>query len=193
MSDRFIKACNEKSESRGGMNLPEFRRELGKMYPKEKSKISKMKRKELEGWCQRKPKIKKEIKESKENYFLPDVPISEKHKKYCRCVSHVATKNTDKCYTSGEWKLPRKRRGKKEPDKPCVNPYPVCRSRIGSTGTRDCLKYMDLDKMPEDELKAQAKMKGLTVVGLKRKVEAERKKKHNRGRSRSRSRSRKKK
>lgn len=191
MNEKFIRACDGKSASRGGLNLPVFRRETIKRYPKQK--LLGMRRKELEQWCKRKHDINREIKEEEEMYFLSGSKISDKHKKYCRCVAHVAATNTDECYESGEWKKPfRKGRRSRSRSRGCVNPYPVCRSRIGATGKRDCLKYMDLDSIPTKEIEALAKMKGVSVSELKRKVEKERKQKSppRRGRSRTRTRSR---
>lgn len=47
MDTRFLNACNGKSQSNGGLNLPEFRQELSFRYPEHQKQIKRMTRSQL--------------------------------------------------------------------------------------------------------------------------------------------------
>ena len=85
--------------------------------------------------------LDKIIKERRD-YFKNDTDISEKQRKYCRCVAHVKSKQSDECIESSF---------DKSVDK-CYNPYAVCTSRVGRDDTH-CDKYYDYDKLPLNEIK----------------------------------------
>lgn len=64
------------------------------------------------------------------DWFLPDAPLSEADRKYCRCTVEVAG---------------RQPRG--------VNPYAVCHASVkGESGYSDCTRYFDFTKMPDQAL-----------------------------------------
>ena len=77
----------------------------------------------------------------RKDYFKTDTNISEKQKKYCRCVSHVKCKQSDKCI-----KLKFDRNIEK-----CYNPYTTCTSRVGRD-EKYCDKYYDYNKIPLNEI-----------------------------------------
>ena len=67
--------------------------------------------------------------------------MSEDKQKFCRCVLHVATKNTANCLRTRKW-------GKK-----CYNPYSICADSVNTTtGGKSC-EY-DFRKIPITEIKA---------------------------------------
>lgn len=49
--EAFNQACNGKTESNGGLNLPQFKRDAIHLYPDHKNAINSMSRKELEAFC----------------------------------------------------------------------------------------------------------------------------------------------
>jgi ankyrin repeat protein len=50
-TESFKNACNGKSASAGGLNLPEFKRDAIQLYPAHKDEINVMSRKQLEDFC----------------------------------------------------------------------------------------------------------------------------------------------
>lgn len=78
--------------------------------------------------------------------------MAEKHEKWCRCVAHVATQ------------------------KSVDNPYAICSKSIGKHGTNECLQYYNLDAMPQNEVRALAKLKKMTVSEMRKKAEYARQK-----------------
>jgi len=172
MNSKLAYACVGKSKSQGGLNLPEFREALSKKYPQEANKIRSIKtRKSLQRYCRyESPKIKKDVRITKEKYFtkraISERKISNKQQKYCRCIAHVAGKNKEWCYEHNAWK---KGSGK------CYNPYAVCSSRVGRD-SKYCARYYDLDNMPVKEVKALANMKGMSVSKYKTFVKKEQEK-----------------
>ncbi len=163
MNEKFLRACNGKSKSQGGLNLGDLKIETKKrVHSNEKSKIDKMKRKELELFCKTRFERSNVLSTGA---FSRNVP-SEKHAKYCRCVVKVAQKNTEKCQRSRAWRKPSRSKG-------CVNPYAVCRKSVGSTGHRECLKYANPELMSAEDIKALAMMKGVSVRQLRSKIKQE--------------------
>ena len=167
-------ACEGKSASQGGMNLPELRRALRKNYPQHSNKFQTMTRREITNFCKKNTRIKKDVRSSQAKYFLENIPLTERQKKYCRCVAKVASKNNEWCYTHNMWKKPPSRRSRSSRRGACYNPYAVCTKSVGSENRpRACLKYMDLERMPKEEVRALAKLKGVSASTLKRKVAKE--------------------
>ena len=90
------------------------------------------------------------LQKEKALYFKPQYRnmITQKHQKYCRCLLHVKAKN------------------------PYVNPYAVCRSRIGPTGSSKCLEYMDrsnIKRLNKGDAMAYKKFKAAYYVRSKNK------------------------
>ncbi len=91
--------------------------------------------------------------ERKRAYFKRISMLVDVEERYCRCVLHVAAKNTRKCNRDlGE--LGGSRR--------CYNPYSVCRSRIPA-GVVYCGAHYEWESIPTDELIAFADLKKLSV------------------------------
>lgn len=107
---------------------------------------------------QPRPKEQK-IEEDRKNpmYFKTGTDLREDEKKWCRCVLHVASQQTDQCLenpTANAFKIFNGRQ--------CYNPYSVCASRIKTTSRR-CGDQYDFTKIPDNELRAYAIMKHLTI------------------------------
>jgi ankyrin repeat protein len=56
-TESFNNACNGKSASADGLNLPEFKREASQLYPEHKSEINAMSRKQLEDFCKQQQRV----------------------------------------------------------------------------------------------------------------------------------------
>lgn len=94
-------------------------------------------------------------KESKD-YFKSNHSLKEQEQKYCRCVLHVAAKQTGECLKrAGKIKG-----GEKINGKTCSNPYAIC-AKTTRTSSRSCGKSYDFNKIPDNELRAYAAMKGI--------------------------------
>jgi hypothetical protein len=50
-TDAFNNACNGKSASNGGLNLPQFRKDAIQLYPEHENEINLMSRNQLEEFC----------------------------------------------------------------------------------------------------------------------------------------------
>lgn len=166
MDLKLLNACRGKSESAGGLNLPEMKHQLIQLFPEQRGEISKRTRKSLYRYC--KMHFAEEMEEAEEKYFVRGTPLNERQQDYCRCLAHVAAKNPKKCYTSGLWKKRRKGSG-------CYNPYGVCTKSTRRKGRFHCARYYDFENMPEDEVEALAAMKGVSVAEFKRIAKKERK------------------
>jgi CRISPR/Cas system CSM-associated protein Csm4 (group 5 of RAMP superfamily) len=143
MDESLAKACKGYSNSRGGLNLSEFREALSKKYPRDKKKISNMSRKELNEWCKSSKKIQKEVKKVDDKYFKTGSPLTEKQKKWCRCIAHTAKQS------------------------PKYNPYALCGKTVGKEGNFKCVPYYDFENIPAEEVEALAKLKGKSAKSLK--------------------------
>lgn len=77
------------------------------------------------------------------SYFRPssERSMSDKQKRYCRCVVRVAA------------------------SKSAVNPYAVCTKSVGRDSL-ECLAHYNLSAMPVQEVQALARLKKTTVPGL---------------------------
>ncbi len=93
--------------------------------------------------------------EKKSKYFSASAEksLSESHKKYCRCIAHIAAKQSASCNASSSSSTQR--------GKGCVNPYAVCTKVVGRSGpgSGECLQYYDLGAIPKDEVEALAVLK----------------------------------
>lgn len=156
--DKFTLACKGKSASQGGMNIGDLKKELIKKYPKDRNKISIMKRDEITDYCSNISIVKKKIEEYEDSYFLPNSGLSKEQKKYCRCISHISTKNRDWCYKHKAWKTQ---------CAGCINPYSLCTKQTKRKGNVDCASNMNFRAIPKDELHSLAKLKGKTINQLK--------------------------
>jgi hypothetical protein len=91
------------------------------------------------------------------SYFKRGNKLSEEHRKYCRCVYHVAGKQTDECLRKRSW-------GGK-----CYNPYSVCTASTKRRGLVNCFENTNLRRLPRRELEALAALKRMSVSELRQK------------------------
>jgi len=84
-------------------------------------------------------------------------PADDRKAAFCRCALHVAAKQSPSCLEG----LPASA-GKTLGGRRCYNPYPVCAKTTGTT-SRDCAPAYAFDAMPDDELKAYARLKKIPV------------------------------
>ena len=80
-------------------------------------------------------------------------PISEREQKFCRCVLHVAGKQSEKCLREKRW-------GETIDGKVCYNPYPVC-AKSTRTSSRVCGEHYEWQNIPDNELVSYARIKNL--------------------------------
>lgn len=165
MDIRLLNACLGKSESQGGLNLPEMKKQLIQLFPEQRKEIQKRTRKSLYVFC--KKHFEEEMGESRSKYFVEDTPLNKAQMDYCRCLAHVSAKNPPWCYKHGAWKSVR-------PGTPCYNPYALCTKSTGRKGRFRCAKFYDFENMPKNEVRTLAMMKGLSVPEFKRLAEQER-------------------
>ena len=158
MDSKLLNACLGKSKSTGGLNFPEMKKALIKLFPKHRQDIQKRTRKSLYQYCKR--HFGEEIREAKERYFVKGAPLNKRQMDYCRCLAHISAKNPEWCYKHGAWKTTRK-------GSPCYNPYAICTKSTRRKGRFHCTKYYNLENMPSKEVKALARMKGLSVTKYK--------------------------
>jgi len=166
MDVKLLNACLGKSSSAGGLNLPEMKRQLIKLFPEHRQEIQRRTRKSLYNYC--KKYFGEEMREAKAKYFVKGTPLSKHQMDYCRCLAHVSAKNPEWCYKHGAWKRTR-------PSAPCYNPYALCTKSTKRRGRFHCTKYYDFENMPAKEVRALASMKGLSVAEFKRLAARERK------------------
>jgi len=80
-------------------------------------------------------------------YIERDASLTEKQRRFCRCVLHVAKNNTKECNRNRSW-------GKKTK---CYNPYAVCAKTIGTTtGRKPCFYMFENPSIPAEEIIAYA-------------------------------------
>ena len=98
----------------------------------------------------------------KEKYFLSNTPLDDKQKKYCRCILHTADKQPEWCLKEKAW-------FQKRDGVSCYNPYAVCTKAVKRSGPAfECVKYYDLDHIPQSELRSLANLKGKSIEELRR-------------------------
>jgi hypothetical protein len=98
------------------------------------------------------------------NYFKPNTKLTEKEKSYCRCIAHVAGKQSLSCLRSKGWSNNGKRTRK------CVNPYPICTKSVGRTGAVECFVNYNLANIPKNELLGLAAIRSKKKRTIKRKT-----------------------
>lgn len=91
------------------------------------------------------------------NYFKEGSDLREDEKKWCRCVLHVASKQSDQCLVDVN-----KNARKTYDGKTCYNIYAVCSSRVG-TSSRKCGINYEFNNIPDNELIAYSKMKHIKI------------------------------
>jgi hypothetical protein len=91
------------------------------------------------------------------NYFKENADLNEREKKWCRCVLHVAAKQSDQCLENVN-----ENAGKLFDGKSCYNFYAVCSSTVG-TSSRKCGINYEFRNIPDNELVAYAKIKKIVV------------------------------
>jgi hypothetical protein len=91
------------------------------------------------------------------NYFKKDADLRENEKKWCRCVLHVAAKQSDQCLVNVN-----ERAGQVFNGLTCFNPYAVCGASVG-TSSRKCGINYEFRNIPDQELIAYAKIKKINV------------------------------
>ena len=114
--------------------------------------------------------VAKEITELQKVYIHPDRKLSEKKKKFCRCVLHVAKNNPNWCNREKVWNK-RTSDGKivKDPRGKCYHPYATCAKSVGTTtGGKTCgyvFKNQDniISKIPLEELIAYSLLNYETI------------------------------
>lgn len=99
---------------------------------------------------------------SKSKYFKKTVNdqrpgLSLKEQKWCRCILHVAAKQSKECL-----KDVKNNAGKILEGKKCYNPYAVCSKVIG-TSSRNCDMYYNFRHIPTHELIAYAYLKNIEI------------------------------
>ena len=112
----------------------------------------------------RKRSNRKSRKSGKRSYFKRNNKLSEPHKKYCRCILHVADQQSTECLRSKNW-------GKKVNGKQCYNPYAVCTASTKRTGTPECTKNLNLETIPKSEINALLDIKKMSMSDLKKKYD----------------------
>lgn len=85
--------------------------------------------------------------------YFRDSHLSNQEEKYCRCVLHVAAKNSEECNSSKAWGSDH-----------CYNPYAVC-AKSTRASSRECGSSYDWEGIPEQEVRAYAQMKGIPLNG----------------------------
>jgi len=83
-------------------------------------------------------------------FFKPDSDLSEKKRKWCRCMIKVADKQKGRCNVEQAWF--ESRDGTK-----CYSPYRVCSASVG-TSSRECGKHFDFDSFSDNHLIAYAEL-----------------------------------
>ena len=78
----------------------------------------------------------------KKNYFKGENNLSNKEKRYCRCLVHVSEQES------------------------VNNPYAVCAKSVGTTSNK-CSGSFDYEKFDKKELKGYNKLKGINSKGKK--------------------------
>jgi hypothetical protein len=93
------------------------------------------------------------------SYFTQEARLNlrEDEQRWCRCVLHVASKQTPHCLEDVNRNARKVFEGQ-----PCHNPYPVCSVTVG-TSSRQCGRSYDFKNIPDNELKAYARMKHITI------------------------------
>src|SRR5205085_6538 len=135
------------------LNIKDIRNELAAKYPEDADEIMNSKRPALKKWCKnvkKEEKIVDDVLGPIPRHNRPGKGYTEREKKFCRCVSHVSAKQEN------------------------VNPYAVCKSSTGQRANVKCMDYyVEEYDMPEDEIKAMAKMKKKHVDQFRREVKGE--------------------
>ncbi len=90
-----------------------------------------------------------------DEYFKNPAALSERDKKYCRCVLHVMGKQVPECLQDKAW-------FKKVGGKQCYNPYSVCAKSTGHT-SRQCGENYDWSGIPDNELEGYANINHISV------------------------------
>jgi len=132
---KFRNACHGLSESKGGMNLQEFKKEAKLKFSTKSKLIATLPRKKLEKWCLK--QIKTPIKTSN----------------YCECIIKVASKNKELCNKHQKWK-------RKPYTKGCYNPYAVCTKTTQRHEQIKCDPYYENKKLSKNEIKILNQLKG---------------------------------
>lgn len=84
------------------------------------------------------------LQDNSKEYFKPNHQLKRKMPHFCRCVLHVAAKNSNWCNKKRLWKS----------DK-CYNPYAVCAASVRTTtGRKPCFYDFDSPDMTKKELKS---------------------------------------
>lgn len=103
------------------------------------------------------PQVKEVPQAQDLSYFKDNADLSEKEQKWCRCILHVAAKQTDKCLEDVV-----KNAYKTFDGKQCYNVYAVCSGKIG-TSCRKCGGNYEYKNIPDAELVAYSKIKKLVI------------------------------
>ena len=165
MDVKLLNACMGKSKSAGGMNFPEMKRALVRLFPEHRQDIQRRTRKSLYNYCKKYFGV--EMREAKSKYFVKGTPLNKRQMDYCRCLAHISAKNPEWCYKHGAWKTVRR-------GTPCYNEFAVCTKSTKRKGRFKCTQYYDLRNMPSSEVRGLARMKGLSVSDFKKLADRER-------------------
>lgn len=133
----------------GGRNVPQ---------PKNRAKLSR--RRSRRKSRRRSPHRSRRRSGKSKSYFKRSNKLSEPHRRYCRCVLHVADKQSTECLRDKKW-------GQVVNGKQCFNPFAICSKSTSRKGAVECFKNLDLTKIPKSELSALANLKKLTTIQLR--------------------------
>nr|QBK90919.1 MAG: HeH/LEM domain protein [Pithovirus LCPAC201] len=90
-----------------------------------------------------------------DEYFKNPAALSDRDKKYCRCVLHVQGKQVPECLQDKAW-------FKNVGGKQCYNPYAVCAKSTHHT-SRECGKNYDWSGIPDNEIEGYAHINHISV------------------------------
>lgn len=93
-----------------------------------------------------------------EEFFKSDSTLTEKQKKWCRCVLKVADKQPGDCNKDQAWFETRDGRE-------CVNPYAICSKSVG-TSVKTCGENYDFESLPDNYLIAYAELHQKSKDGI---------------------------
>ena len=83
--------------------------------------------------------------------------LSPRESKWCRCVLHVAAKQTSECLRTKKWR-------QVVDGQKCVNPYAVCSDKVGtSSKEKGCVMWYNFDELTKDELWGYVNLKNLRI------------------------------
>lgn len=96
---------------------------------------------------------KRKSPRNKINMIKKGSSLTDKEQRYCRCVLHVAEKQSEDCLRGKKWLT---KNGK------CYNPYAVCSKSVG-TSVKGCGLWYDYENLTKSELLGYAYLEDMKV------------------------------